>query len=163
MDLNPHHPFQKFTVEAFNQPENQKILLALQKDYGINPNIFLFNCWVAQTGRGRLTKKQTYQVITAVYPWHEQVVLSLHNICQMVLKQSKLIKQLHEQIRAEEYTADIMEQLMIIESLPELIAKPRSLKQQINHCLKNLTTYAQELHIHFDNYDCNKICKLLAT
>ena len=39
MDLNPHHPFQKFTVEAFNQPENQKILLALQKDYGINQHL----------------------------------------------------------------------------------------------------------------------------
>lgn len=162
--LNPNHPFQRFANENFFDSNNQKVLNALQNDYGLNANILLFCCWAAQTGRGRLTKKQLHQIIAAAYPWHENVVLGLKEMSQSVTKESpKHIKELIDTIQTEEKTALEIEQLMIAESLPELIAKPRAIKQQVTHAIKSIATYNHELRVHFDGHDCNKISKLLAS
>ena len=131
------HPFWRFSVKVWDQDSARSALQILERNYGLNPNIFLFCCWYASAGYGRLTREDILQLIAAISHWHDRVVLSL----QRLGEKTKTLETIRQDIQTEIIVAIHIEQLMLAEALAQSTRNNRNINSKLTEACKNVALY----------------------
>ncbi len=74
------NPFWDYSLKLYEQDGVKDTCLALQDETGADVNLILFFCWIAQSGRGRLTRAEIQAAMAAVAVWRVQVLLPLRRV-----------------------------------------------------------------------------------
>lgn len=159
-----NHPFWKFSIKIYAEPQVEKALLQLQDKHGLNINLILYCCWYAFRGQGRLNKNELKDLIQCVQYWHDKVTLPLRRL-RLVIKKYKektSLQSLYTDILQHELFAEQVEQLLLAD-ISVYQAKPiRTSLQKIMDSCKNIITYCQVIKVSLQEKDETEITEVLA-
>lgn len=130
------HPFWDFSLRFYANEAVQQICLVLQDHYHLNVNVVLFCCWLAQTGRGRLSERNVETLQHAVCSWHLNITEALRNLRKQ-LKAGKQFR-LSKRVQREELIAEQVEQLLLAETIIRTSRKQRPVIQKATDALISL-------------------------
>lgn len=159
-----NHPFWKFSLKIYSQPQVENALLILQANHGLNINIILYCCWYAFRGQGRLSKTDLKQLLQVVQYWHDKVTVPLRRL-RTSLKKSQhqqLFSAIYQDTLKYELFAEQVEQLLIADVFVYEVKPIRTSLQKIIDGCKNIVTYCQTIKISLAEEDQAEITELLA-
>lgn len=82
----PDSPFWNYSIALYGNPEVEHACLALQNRHGLNVNLLLLACWLADQGI-ELDEATHLQAEAAVSAWQEKVVQPLRAVRQQIVVQ----------------------------------------------------------------------------
>lgn len=161
----PCHPFWKFSIKIYSQPEIEKTLLVLQQERGLNINILLFCCWYSFSDQGKLGRGQLKKMLLNIQPWHERIVLPLRRIRQQLKSQlhHSWVAGVRKEICEHELFAEQVEQYILLDDFVYEAKPIRTTLQKITDICKSIATYCHLVHVFLDIRDCESISRLLGT
>lgn len=114
----PENPFWDFSLAAYERSGVAEACLALQERYGVDVNLLLFSAWAGHCGRS-LGANEMAGLITAAAAWQVEVVRPLRSVRVWLKRQDQLPEDfgLREQAKALELQAEMLEQLLLHQSL----------------------------------------------
>ena len=121
--LLPKHPFWEFSMSVYSHPSVKEACLALQNRFDMNVNVLLFCCWLASTGKGRLTKQELQALLNIIDKWHRSITKSLRDVRYSLAAFSKIklpLNKLRQSILENELLAEQVEQLMLAGSISKV-------------------------------------------
>lgn len=160
--------FTEFANQLYSNQEIKNILCHLEERLGMNGNILLFCCFFAHKGCCHLSKKDLQNIINAISPWHNQIVLGLqkmHTTSDKISSHyegywSTWQKNIGVTIADTLLSAIQMEQIILTETIDRLPVD-RSPAQKIADACKSLSNYSKELKKGIDQNDAQAIKQLL--
>ena len=72
--------FWRSSLELYAREGMSRALLALQDRRGADVNLLLYCCWMALSGRGRLSASDLRRADAAIAAWREEVTLPLRDV-----------------------------------------------------------------------------------
>jgi uncharacterized protein (TIGR02444 family) len=72
--------FWAFSLDLYGRPGVAASCLRLQDESGLDVNMLLLCCWVARSGRGRLSKADIAAAEARVAPWRREVIEPLRAV-----------------------------------------------------------------------------------
>jgi len=150
------HEFCKFATELYEQPKAKEILRDMQQRLGLNPNLIMFCCWVANNGQKQISKNEMHHIITVILPWHEYIVLNLRKTRKKLSTNNLFLDKLIE----IETKANNSEQIMLTEMLIKS-CHDRTMLQKFNDAYKNINMYFKTMRLTVYEQEANMITKLL--
>lgn len=110
--------FWNFSVELYGRPGVAAACLTLQDRFEADVNIVLFCCWLAKTGRGRVSARLLATLRKSVSPWHSEIVRALRALRRRLKAPDaewppQETESLRERIKDAEIEAERIEQVMI--------------------------------------------------
>ena len=110
--------FWNFSVELYGRPGVAAACLSLQDRFEADVNIVLFCCWLAKTGRGRVSARLLASIRKSVSPWHAEIVRVLRALRRRLKAPdpdwpSRETERLRQCIKDAEIEAERIEQVMI--------------------------------------------------
>lgn len=137
------HEFWTFSCELYQRPQVKSALLSLQRYAGVNVNILLFCAWAGVSGLQQVRMSQLRRLVQDSYAWHDQVVLSLRRLRQVVRK-SETKSVLYDEVCAHALLAERMEQGMLLVHMP-LFKRVQlgTCKQQLQRVSQNMLAYVE--------------------
>ncbi len=138
------HPFWRFSTRLFEQQSLVQGLVALENEFGLNPNILLFCCWFANTGSGRLSKHDLQNLELTSSKWHECIVAQLTKIAAKLknAKNSRL-KYYLQPVESELKLATHAEQLLLTEVEIKTSKHLRNSNLRLQDACKNVDLYCK--------------------
>jgi uncharacterized protein (TIGR02444 family) len=160
----PTHEFWRFSLKFYGKQTVKDICLELQNSYEINVNILLFCCWLASSGRDRLTNNELIILFNTIDYWHRSITEPLRSLRKTLSLENKVewMKQLRAEVLQQEIIAEQVEQLLLAHILPRAVLKNKRIKQKIDDCIHNFHGYFNYLNIKLDTKICGALNALLA-
>lgn len=159
----PSSEFWRYSLRLYGHENVKDACLNLQSRYDININILLFICYLAQTGRGQISKHELQTIIDELQPWHQGITQGLRNLRQLLkhIKDKDWANDLRKEILEDELTSEQLEQLLIghLYSAPIIPRRPKSHK--IHDCISNFHLYFTLLNIDLTEQDYALLQQLL--
>jgi uncharacterized protein (TIGR02444 family) len=113
------NPFWDYSVEVYGRDGARDTCLALQDEAGADVNLVLFFCWIASSGRGRLTRAEIQSAMAAVAVWRVQVLLPLRRVRdRLKANQGSDEAALRKDLQKLELQAERLEQDRLFKGLP---------------------------------------------
>lgn len=113
----PADPFWDFSLSLYSRREVQEACLRLQNRLGLDVNLVLFALWVGASGRGGLAAAEMADLVAALAPWRERVVLPLRRVRDTLKAEPhlapELIPELRRKVLAVELDAEHIQQLAL--------------------------------------------------
>jgi uncharacterized protein (TIGR02444 family) len=159
------HPFWKFSVKIYAIPSVKSALLKLQNERSLNVNIILFCCWYSFCGQGRLAKTELGQLLQAIYPWHERIVMPLRRLRQNLNKhyvQKPDKKLLYDESLETEVFSELIEQHMLAQAIVFQTKPIRTTVQKITDTCKNIIAYSQKIQITMEVGDHIEVAEIIS-
>lgn len=72
--------FWRYSLELYAREGMSRALLALQDRHGADVNLLLYCCWMAMSGRGRLSAVGLRRADAAIAGWRDDVTLPLREV-----------------------------------------------------------------------------------
>lgn len=118
----PNHPFWDWSLDAYDRPGVEEILLDLQDRHGLDVNLLLFACWTGATGRGRLAGGVWTGLIGQTADWRANVIEPLRAVRRHLKGRGdgSGAAALHQRAKALELDAEHAAQLAIAGLVPDL-------------------------------------------
>ena len=105
------NPLWTFSVQVYDRPGVKEACLALQDEAGADVNLLMFFCWLAQSGRGRLTRAEVQKAMAIVAVWRVQVLTPLRRVRRRLKAGGRSDEAgLREKLLAVELAAEKIEQ-----------------------------------------------------
>ncbi len=150
--------FWDFTLESYPREGVQQAVIALQDKRGADVNLLFFCCYVAASGRGKLSRDDLAAADAALDPWRRQVTLPLRALRDAIKNTESLWsipgtpevrgKVLGAEIDSERIAQGILEGLA-----PAAPEGERSPAERRADALANLDAYLEVLSIAPDDDD----------
>lgn len=155
------HPFQRFITQLL-QNQNTLHCIELETEFNINSNLVLYAIWFAKAQHGRLQKPYIKTLFTAVYNWHDYILVSLKRLLELLqhtrLKPSAAIKRMLEiEIQQAEYA----EQQLLADVIVPLKFLRRNDIQKLSDACYNILNYIKCLQIPLKPTQANHFVTLL--
>jgi len=138
------HAFWEWSLERYDQRGVQSICLDLQDQYGLNVNICLWCCWLAEEGRDALPS--VYNAVDALEPWSSDITQAIRET-RRKLKDWPDAATLYKSVLACELDAEHTEQDILFELS---VDAPSSDKNPAETALQSLEEYARLKRVHID-------------
>ena len=138
------HAFWDWSLNAYDQPGVAAACLDLQDRHGLNVNVCLWCCWLADEGRNAAPGLKS--AITALEPWSSDITKAIRET-RRKLKDWPGSETLYKSVLACELDAEHIEQDILFEkaaSLPESHSGAESIAAQA------LAEYAAIKGLHID-------------
>ena len=155
--------FWNFSVDLYGRPGVAAACLTLQDRREADVNIVLFCCWLAKTGRGRVSARMLARLRKSVSPWHADIVRILRALRRRLKAPDanwppRETERLRERIKEAEIEAERIEQVMIAGlSLPA----PRARAAPRRDAKASLDRYFATLGTGLDDADRPTVSTLL--
>ncbi|MGE3150459.1 MAG: TIGR02444 family protein [Pseudorhodoplanes sp.] len=111
------HPFWRFSIAVYRQPDVAQECLALQSALDIDVNVLLFGAWLGAERRLRLDKADIGKIARRVARWHKDTVRPLRAIRQDLKRSAEIVQpgvqSLRKKVAAIELLAEQIEQAML--------------------------------------------------
>jgi uncharacterized protein (TIGR02444 family) len=112
--------FWPFSVNAFGQPEIERLCLALQDQHDLDVNLLLFCCWLGLQESAVLTAAQVQTLIDATDEWQAEIVKPLRAIRRRLKQQTGGVSPqqslaLHRAVAGIELESEQLEQTTILQ------------------------------------------------
>lgn len=164
----PDHPLWDFALRVYRAPGVSEACLEVQERLGMDVNVLLFCCWVAESGRGSLTPEALARACDAVAPWHETVVKNLRAV-RRALKggigaaPKELAENLRREIQAREIDAEHIEQLTLAATVEGLAAeRARPVDARCDDAAETIARYVARLDRSPTGEDAKALAIILA-
>ena len=113
----PESNFWDYSIRGYGNTSVQKASLSLQESHSADVNVLFFIAWTA-SNNARLEEDALDKVKSAVYKWHNEIVLPLRSIRQALKTDSKgadteLALVFRDRIKRIELESEHIEQLML--------------------------------------------------
>jgi len=156
--------FCKFVKQVQAQNQVKNALIGLQQRLNLNVNILLFCCWTAQIGHKQMNKKDILDILAAISPWHEKIVLALKKLRKRAQQETTkpTLRKISKLILEKEIAANQIEQKILCDIMIKPACKYSKTQKFITAC-KNITNYCKELRNGMDHQDTEAIKCLLST
>lgn len=136
--------FWDWSLGRYDRPAVASACLHLQDQHGLNINICLWCCWLAE--EGRTAGPAIEQAINALQPWHGETTAALRNI-RRKLKDQPRAGALYRSVLACELDAEHVEQDILFELAADLPASPCTMEET---AARALDEYARKTGVHPD-------------
>ncbi|MBS0349614.1 MAG: DUF2390 domain-containing protein [Proteobacteria bacterium] len=141
------HPFVLFVRDLPQRKAIFKIILSLQENNYLNPNVILYSVWYALVEQGRLRRPEFKKIQTALHPWHDRIVEPLQHLAA-ALEKSRTMQQW---VLIEIDQAQQLEQQMLTRALNPIKKNKRNIQQQLSDAAFNLASYYKVMRIHLND------------
>jgi len=165
----PAHAFWDFSVVLYGRPGVAPACLGLQERHGIDVNLLMFCIWLAESGRGPISREPLEAAFSAVAEWHAQVVRTLRPLRRRLKYafepvNAGLAKALRARIQKIEIDAEHIEQLTLAASHAAAAPARDDLdaEERARHAVQHVATYFARLGIRPDAVDRDQLCVILA-
>lgn len=115
------HAFWDWSLECYDRPAVASACLRLQDQHGLNINICLWCCWLAE--EGRTAGPAIEQAINALKSWNGEITAAIRDI-RRKLKDQPRAGALYRSVLACELDAEQVEQDILFELAADLPASP---------------------------------------
>lgn len=144
-DHLPDHPFWRFVTKIREYTPTQDALHYLQHHSEFHLHLFLFCCWYASSGQGKLVKTDILQLISISASWSERIILPLQQ-----LKNKHLPETIKRDIIADLQLAEQIELLMLTDVPIKFSRAARNSLQKLSDACKNIAVYCKSINIAID-------------
>jgi uncharacterized protein (TIGR02444 family) len=113
-DTAAQNPLWDYSVAIYGRPGVEDACLALQDQAGADVGMMLFLCWIAQSGRGRMTRAEVQKAMAVVAVWRVQVLAPLRRVRRRVKANGTSGEPaLHKKLLEVELDAERIEQVRL--------------------------------------------------
>ena len=159
------HPLCHF-VDTIKQ-QASGLLLALKERHEINTNLLLFCYWFTVNQQGLLSKTHIKQLLTAVHPWHQKIMMPLEKMCHQIKDSANIDLWTLEEVGYEDAIellamAEHFELQLVTDLIVKKTKKGRTTAvQTIIHTCLNIFSYCQAAHIFLDEMDYEHLSTIM--
>ncbi len=156
-NLLQHDPVCHF-VDTIQQ-QASGVLFALKERHEINSNLLLFCYWFTVNQQGLLSKLHIKQLLSAIHPWHQKVIIPLQKLCHQIKAAKNVDLWTLEDVGYEDAVELLsMAEYFELQLISDLIVKKSrgsrtTAVQKIIHTCLNISSYCQAAHIFLDERD----------
>ncbi len=153
----------RYSLELYAREGMSRALLALQDRRGADVNLLLYCCWMAQSGRGRLSAGDLRRADAAIAGWRDDVTLPLREVRRRIkgsperwaLPGASEVRRrvLETEIASERVTQGILESLEI---------SPGRSEGGPDDARASLLSYFEAIGVEPDEHDRAKIETIVA-
>ena len=164
----PDNLFWEFSIRIYAEPGVADVCLALQERQGADINVVLYCLWIAQQGRGRLTRAQLREILDRVDRWRDDVIVPLRTLRNRLKEGIGSIPMDHSEIvrstvKRAELDAEHAEQLFLASSIPESQNPDTGLEAAAMDAAENLAQYLSLLKVKSSEQERAEVSSLLSS
>ena len=162
----PDHPFWDFSLAVYGGEGIPEACLELQDAHGVDINVILFCCWLAETGRGRLEPAETAAMCAAVAEWHAIAVRGVRAVRQrlkggLAPAPIELSEPLRRRLATIEVQLEHIEQLMLAGSVDRASDETRPRAARLAEAVGNVRGYFDAIDVAASAADAKSFTVIL--